>query len=102
MNVAVMKGLHLITLPKFTPEDYIKALVEHRPTYLFVVPSLMLFLASHPAVTRDHLSSIKNVTSGAAPATEGLIAKFREKVGREDIHIRQGKFKRSEIMYINY
>lgn len=84
------EGMHLITLPKFTPEDYVKALIEHRPTYLFVVPSLLLFLASHPGVTKDHLSSITNVTSGAAPCTEGLLQKFREKLGRHDVIIRQG------------
>lgn len=61
-----------------------------QPSYLFVVPSLMLFLASHPAVKPEHLSSVKEVTSGAAPATKSLIDKFREKVGRNDIAIRQG------------
>lgn len=91
MNVAIKEGLHIITLPKFTPEDYIKALVEYRPSYLFVVPSLLLFLASHPAVTKDHLSSVKSVTSGAAPCTEGLLQKFREKIDRDDVLIRQGK-----------
>lgn len=92
MNVALKEGLHLVTIPKFSPEDYIKALVEHRPSYLFVVPSLLLFLASHPAVTRDHLASVKSVTSGAAPCTEGLLQKFREKIGRDDVLIRQGNF----------
>lgn len=90
MNVSLKEGLHLVTIPKFTPEDYIKALVEYRPSFLFVVPSLLLFLASHPAVTRDHLASVKTVTSGAAPCTEGLLQKFREKVGRDDVLIRQG------------
>lgn len=89
--MALKEGIHIITLPKFTPEDYIKALVEHKPSYLLVVPSLLLFLASHPAVTKEHLASVKSVTSGAAPCTEGLLQKFREKVGRDDILIRQGK-----------
>lgn len=92
MNICMMEGIHLITLPRFTPEDYIKALLEHQPTDLFVVPSLLLFLASHPAVTKDHLKSIISVISGAAPATEGLLQKFREKVGRRDLLIRQGFF----------
>lgn len=84
-----MEGIHLVTLPRFTPEDYIKALIEQEPTDLFVVPSLLLFLASHPAVSKEHLKTIKSVISGAAPATEGLLQKFRDKVGR-DLLIRQG------------
>lgn len=91
MNVSLKEGLHIVTIPKFTPEEYIKALVQHKPSYLFVVPSLLLFLASHPAVTREHLDSVKSVTSGAAPCTEGLLQKFREKVGRDDVLIRQGR-----------
>ena len=90
LNKCIQEGLHVVTMPKFTPEDYIKALVQHRPTYLFVVPSLLLFLATHPSVTRDHLSSVKSVTSGAAPATEGLLQKFRQKLDRNDVIIRQG------------
>ncbi|KAK4887003.1 hypothetical protein RN001_003274 [Aquatica leii] len=89
MNTCAKIGLTLVSLPKFTPEDYIRALLEHRPYFLFVVPSLLLFLASSSAVTKNHLASVEVITSGAAPATEGLLQKFREKVGR-DVTIKQG------------
>nr|CAI5846908.1 unnamed protein product [Callosobruchus analis] len=90
MNLILKSGGHLLSIPRFTPEDYIKALVEYRPTFLFVVPSLLLFLASHPAVTKEHLSSIEAIQSGAAPLSEAQLQKFREKVGRDDVLIRQG------------
>jgi len=60
-----------------------------QPTVLFVVPSLLLFLASHPAVAKEHLSSIDDVVCGAAPATKNLIDKFKAKLDR-DVNIRQG------------
>jgi hypothetical protein len=60
-----------------------------QPEVLFVVPSLLLFLASHPAVTKAHLSSVENVVCGAAPATKNLIDKFKAKLDR-DVNIRQG------------
>lgn len=88
--MSLREGLHIITLPKFTPEDYLKALIEHRPSYLFVVPSLLLFLASHPAVKSEHLASVTSIMSGAAPLTEGLLQKFKQKLGRDDVRIRQG------------
>nr|XP_015834352.1 PREDICTED: 4-coumarate--CoA ligase 2-like [Tribolium castaneum]XP_015834353.1 PREDICTED: 4-coumarate--CoA ligase 2-like [Tribolium castaneum] len=90
LNLCLKNGAHIITIPRFTPEDYLKTLVEYKPSFIFVVPSLLLFLASHPAVTKEHLSSIEAVQSGAAPLTEGLLQKFRQKVGRDDILIRQG------------
>ncbi|KAF5302842.1 hypothetical protein FQA39_LY02022 [Lamprigera yunnana] len=89
MNNCANIGITLVSLPKFTPEDYIRALLEHRPYFIFAVPSLLLFLASNPSVTKNHLASIEIITSGAAPATEGLLQRFREKVGRE-IVITQG------------
>lgn len=61
-----------------------------QPTVLFVVPSLLLFLASHPAVKPEYLSSIREITCGAAPTTKSLIDKFKDKVGRADLIIRQG------------
>jgi hypothetical protein len=61
-----------------------------QPRVLFVVPSLLLFLASHPAVTKEHLSLVDDVVCGAAPATKDLIDKFKAKVDK-DVIIRQGR-----------
>ncbi|PSN40615.1 putative 4-coumarate--CoA ligase 3 [Blattella germanica] len=90
LNPCIMNGLHMVSLPKFTPEDYIACVAKYKPTILFVVPSLLLFLASHPAVTKEHLSSVEKVVCGAAPATKNLIDKFKFKVDRDNINIRQG------------
>uniref|UniRef100_A0A1B6DDZ7 Luciferin 4-monooxygenase n=1 Tax=Clastoptera arizonana TaxID=38151 RepID=A0A1B6DDZ7_9HEMI len=90
LNTSLVYGLHMISIPKFTPESYIECVLKYKPTVLFVVPSLLLFLASHPSVKSEHLTSIKEVTCGAAPATKSLIEKFKDKVGRNDIIIKQG------------
>lgn len=102
MNISLRDGQHLITIPRFTPEDYIKALTEYQPTFLFVVPSLLLFLATHPAVTKNHLASIEGIQSGAAPLTEGLLQKFREKINRPDVLIRQGRIIKNCLESISY
>ncbi|KAJ3657498.1 hypothetical protein Zmor_009294 [Zophobas morio] len=90
LNLSLRHGAHVVTIPRFTPEDYIKALVQYKPTFVLVVPSLLLFLSTHPAVTKEHLSSLEAVQSGAAPLTEGLLQKFRQKIDRDDVLIRQG------------
>ncbi|XP_060836178.1 uncharacterized protein LOC132918865 [Rhopalosiphum padi] len=89
LNGVLSHGLHMITIPKFTPESYIECVLKYKPTFLFVVPSLLLFLASHPSVKPEHLSSIKEITCGAAPASKGLIDNFLLKA-QKDIRIRQG------------
>lgn len=77
---------------RFTPEDYIKCLSDYKPKMLFVVPSLLTFLASHPKVKKEHLSSVTNIMIGAAPVTESTISKFLTKCekSRDDIVIQQG------------
>jgi 4-coumarate--CoA ligase len=74
---------------RFTPEAYIKCLIEYRPKVLFLVPSLLLFLATHPSVTKDHLSSIIHITVGAAPASVQVIEKFKMKA-QTSVFIAQG------------
>ncbi|XP_050444504.1 uncharacterized protein LOC126848040 [Adelges cooleyi] len=89
LNGVLAHGLHMITIPKFTPESYIECVLKFKPTMLFVVPSLLLFLASHPSVKPEHLSSIREITCGAAPASKALIDNFVQKA-QKDIIIRQG------------
>lgn len=89
LNMCLKTRNHLVSIPRFIPEDYIQCLVEFRPKFLFVVPSLMLFLATHPKVTPDHLSSVDMVLVGAAAASLQLQEKFRQKCGR-DVDIAQG------------
>ncbi|XP_049768810.1 probable 4-coumarate--CoA ligase 1 [Schistocerca cancellata] len=89
LNLTVSLGIHNVTLPKFTPASFVKALEDYKPTMMFVVPSLLLFLATHPMVKPEHLSSLKMVMSGAAPAKESLIQKFLDKAGH-DIFVGQG------------
>lgn len=89
LNLGLREGANVIALPKFIPEDYINALIKYRPPILGVVPAILLFLASHPKVTTEHLSCIQEITVGAAPAPIHLIEKFRLKSG-DKCAIRQG------------
>ncbi|CAB0032848.1 unnamed protein product [Trichogramma brassicae] len=90
LNYLAKIGSHLVSMPKFTPQDYIKCLLEYQPTVLFVVPSLLLFLITHPEVTPRHLASVNKIFCGAAPLKKGLIDRFYEKIGRTDCTITQG------------
>jgi len=83
-------GGKIITLPKFEPESYIKALVTYKPTFLNLVPPLVSFLASQPIVKSSHLSSVSFVTGGAAPFGPALIEKFMEKVQPNKVEFREG------------
>lgn len=90
LNACIRNGAHAITIPRFTPNDYVKCLEEYKPTTLFTVPSLVLFMATHPSVTSRHLQSVRQLICGAAPITENVIKKFHDKIHRDDFVFKQG------------
>jgi len=72
-------GMKIITLPKFDPEMYIRALSTYKPTLVNLVPPLVSFLSSDNSVKAQHLASVKTVTGGAAPFGPTMISKFLAK-----------------------
>lgn len=82
----------LIIYFRFTPDDYIKCLIEYQPETLFVVPSLLAFLATHPSVKKEHLQSVTTIMVGAAPTTDSMLEKFLLKCEKtkDDIKLLQG------------
>lgn len=79
---------------RFTPDDYIKCLSEYQPTTLFVVPSLLAFLATHPSVKKEHLQFVETIMVGAAPTTDSMLEKFLLKCEKtkDEIKLLQGLF----------
>lgn len=77
---------------RFTPDEYLRCLKKYKPEVLFVVPSLLSLLGTHPLVTAEDLSSIKEIVIGAAPTSESTLTKFLEKCGktRDQINLQQG------------
>ncbi|CAB3247236.1 unnamed protein product [Arctia plantaginis] len=92
LNYNLTIGSHLVTMPRFTPDDYIKCLDEYEPTTLFVVPSLLAFLATHPHVKKEHLQSVETIMVGAAPTTDSMLEKFLLKCEKtkDEIRLLQG------------
>lgn len=83
------KGTKLITLPKFTAEDYTAVLQNHKPNILFVVPPIVLFLSGSSMIKSIDLEPVRTVFSGAAPLGGLDEKKFLEKAGKH-INMLQG------------
>ncbi|XP_061718164.1 probable 4-coumarate--CoA ligase 1 [Cydia pomonella] len=92
LNYNLTLGYHVVSMPRFTPEDYIKCLSEYQPTTLFVVPSLLAFLATHPSVKKEHLQFVETIMVGAAPTTDSMLEKFLLKCEKtkDEIRLLQG------------
>lgn len=87
MMGVLVDGGKLVTLPKFDPEMFLKALDSQKVTQLHIVPPIVLFLGKHPMVSNFDLSSLNTITSGAAPLGEGLT---HEVMTRLKAVVRQG------------
>lgn len=58
-------------------------------TVLYLVPPLVLYLGNSPSVTKEHLSTVRTIVSGAAPTSESDIKKVIAK-GSEKLNFVQG------------
>jgi acyl-CoA synthetase (AMP-forming)/AMP-acid ligase II len=87
MNLALVEGATVIVLPRFDLESFLKAVQDHAVTIAAVVPPIILALAQNPAVDGYDLSSLRVLTSGAAPLGGDLARACAARLG---CRIRQG------------
>ena len=73
-------GSKIVTVPRFEPEPFLKAIATYRVSRLGVVPPVMQFLAMHPLIDAFDLSSIEIVGCGAAPLGSALERRVAERL----------------------
>ncbi|XP_078382022.1 uncharacterized protein LOC144664698 [Oculina patagonica] len=72
MGLGLHQGGKLVVLQRFEPEKFLQAMQVHKVTMAPIVPPIVLFLAKHPLVDKYDLSTVEEVTCGAAPMGKGL------------------------------
>jgi len=87
MNFALMRGITVVTLPRFELEAFLRVLQDWRIELAHVAPPIVVALAKHPSVGNYDLSRLKWLFSGAAP----LGAEVTDAVERRlSVRVRQG------------
>ena len=85
LQVTLSLGLHagatVVTMPRFTLEDFLQLVQEYGVTRAEVVPPVVLALARHPAVSSYDVSSLRLITSGAAPLGGALATECASRLG---------------------
>jgi acyl-CoA synthetase (AMP-forming)/AMP-acid ligase II len=93
MNQGLQWGGTVVTLPRFDLDQFLRTIQDQKITRAFVAPPIVLALAKHPAVDQFDLSSLRSVTSGAAPLDADLAqaAQDRLRKGSSDgVTVAQG------------
>ncbi|KIV80164.1 hypothetical protein PV11_07685 [Exophiala sideris] len=67
------RGIELVVMPAFNLEVFLKAIEEHKITFIYVAPPVIVRLARDQLVDKYDLSSVRMITSGAAPLTRELV-----------------------------
>ncbi|RVX69154.1 hypothetical protein B0A52_07130 [Exophiala mesophila] len=67
------RGIELVVMPAFNLEVFLKAIQHHKITFVYVAPPVIVRLARDSLVDKYDLSSLKMITSGAAPLTRELV-----------------------------
>jgi acyl-CoA synthetase (AMP-forming)/AMP-acid ligase II len=62
----------VVSLPRFELEAFLRTIQDQKITRAFVAPPIVLALAKHPMVDQFDLSSLRSITSGAAPLDADL------------------------------
>lgn len=74
------RGLEIVVMPAFNLEAFCDAIQRHRITFVYVAPPVIVQLSRSPKVQEYDLSSLRMITSGAAPLTKELVALVHKKL----------------------
>lgn len=87
LHHALYRGFNCVVMPKFDIEGWCRIVQDHRITFGYVVPPLILLLSKHPCVDKYDLSSLRMMNSGAAPLTKELVEALH---ARTKLKVKQG------------
>lgn len=80
MNMGLCKGATIVTMPRFSLEQLLQIIQDHRVTLAHLVPPVVLALTHHRVVDGYDLSSLHTIFSGAAPLGENVTRACRERL----------------------
>lgn len=87
LHQAIYRGIKCVVMPKFAIEDWCRNIQQHKITFSYVVPPVVLLLSKDPCVDKYDLSSLRMLNSGAAPLTREIVDALHD---RTKLKVKQG------------
>ncbi|EEP78589.1 predicted protein [Uncinocarpus reesii 1704] len=84
---AVRNQVPIYLMKKFVFEDYLRVIQDYKITYLHVAPPVMVMLSKRPETAKYDLSSVVEISCGAAPLSRELQNEVAKKYG---VSVKQG------------
>lgn len=73
VHQALHRGIEIVVMPAFDMELFLRTIQENKITFIYVAPPIIVRLSRDKIVDQYDLSSVKMITSGAAPLTRELV-----------------------------
>ncbi|RTL70786.1 MAG: acyl-CoA synthetase [Pseudonocardiaceae bacterium] len=89
LNVPILSGTTMVLHERFEPAAYLADVERFRATTLSGAPPLYAALLRHPDLATRDLTSVRGLSSGAAPLPVELIGGLRARLG-DDVVIAEG------------
>jgi acyl-coenzyme A synthetase/AMP-(fatty) acid ligase len=87
LNVSLLSGAKCVVMAKFDLAQACQLIQDHRLTFVYVPPPIILALGKHPLVSQYDLSSLRFVNSAAAPLSRDLVDAVWDRLG---VMVKQG------------
>ncbi|WP_448627688.1 long-chain-fatty-acid--CoA ligase [Geodermatophilus sp. URMC 64] len=71
----VLRGGTHVMIPMFEPVAVMTAVSEHQVTDALLVPTMIQLLVDHPRIDEFDLTSIRRISYGASPMSEGVLGR---------------------------
>jgi len=81
MNLALLEGATVVILPRFDLAAFLRAVEVYRATRAELVPPMVLGLAASDLIDSHDVSSLRVLTSGAAPLGADLARACAQRIG---------------------
>lgn len=81
LNLSLCAGATVVTMPRFDLEDFARLVQDYRVTRADLVPPIVQALARNPVVDKFDFSSLRLITSGAAPLAADVARACAERLG---------------------
>ncbi|CBY02307.1 hypothetical protein IAQ61_006892 [Plenodomus lingam] len=73
VHQALHRGIEVVVMPGFDMEPFLRTIQDHKITFIYVAPPIIVRLSRDTLVDKYDLSSVKMMTSGAAPLSKELV-----------------------------
>ncbi|PQE05507.1 phenylacetyl- ligase protein [Rutstroemia sp. NJR-2017a BBW] len=83
LQVPCYTGVPTIVMESFNLPSFLSIIQDHKITYTYVAPPIVLHLAKSPMVDEYDLKSLRSIVCGAAPLSKELVFGVRDRLGVE-------------------